>query len=75
MHGKQQASQRNNKPLTKQNNEMQMQLHNVDSEPQGQDVLTRPSWNVQFHKERNGQVVGFYEKLIRCQQITNVVLR
>jgi hypothetical protein len=61
-----------------------MQLHNVVVDPkarmswanfQGQDELTRPSWNVQFNKERDRQVVRFTEKLTRCQPITNVVSR
>jgi hypothetical protein len=42
---------------------------------QGQEELSRPSWNMQFHKERDGQVVGFNEKLTRCQPITNGVSR
>jgi hypothetical protein len=52
-----------------------MQLHNVVVDPkarmswanfQGQDELTRPSWNIQFNKERDRQVVRFTEKLTRC---------
>jgi hypothetical protein len=39
---------------------------------QGQDELTRHSWNVQFDKERGGQVVGFNEILTRRQTITNI---
>jgi hypothetical protein len=39
---------------------------------QGQNELTRPSWNVQFNKERDGQVVGFNEKLIRHQPISKI---
>jgi hypothetical protein len=42
---------------------------------QGQDELTRPSWNVQFHKERDKKVVRFNEKLTRLQPITNTVSR
>jgi hypothetical protein len=34
---------------------------------QGQDELTRPSWNVQFDKERDGREVRFNEKLTRHQ--------
>jgi hypothetical protein len=58
-----------------------MQLHKVDGGPQGrtswadfqgQDKLTRPSWNVQFKKEKDRQVVRFNEKLIRGQPITNM---
>jgi hypothetical protein len=39
------------------------------------DELSRPSWNVQFDKERDGQVVEFNEKLTQCQPITNIVSR
>jgi hypothetical protein len=61
-----------------------MQMHNVGSGPkartnwtnfQDQDELTRLSWNVQFDKEREKQVVIFNEKLTRCQPITNIVSR
>jgi hypothetical protein len=61
-----------------------MQMHNVGSGPkartnwanfQDQDELTRLSWNVQFDKEREKQVVRFNEKLTRCQPITNIVSR
>jgi hypothetical protein len=49
-----------------------MQLHKVISGSkartswanfQGQEKLTKPFWNVQFDKKRNGQVVGFNEKV------------
>jgi hypothetical protein len=40
---------------------------------QGQDELTRPSWNVQFDKERDRQVDEFSKKLTQYQPITNVV--
>jgi hypothetical protein len=42
---------------------------------QGQNALTRPFWNVHFNKERDRQVVGFNEKMTRCQPITNAVSR
>jgi hypothetical protein len=52
-----------------------MQLQNVAGRPQGQEELTRPSPNVPFDKDRDGQVAGFSEKLTRCHPITNVVSR
>jgi hypothetical protein len=37
---------------------------------QDQDELTRLSWNVQFDKERDRQLIRFNEKLIRYQPNT-----
>jgi hypothetical protein len=34
---------------------------------QGQDELTRPLWNAQFDKERDGQVAEFSKKLTQSQ--------
>jgi hypothetical protein len=58
-----------------------MQLYNVGRAPQeqdklgnlqGQDELTRPSWNVQFNKERDRQVIKFNEKLTSHQPFSNI---
>jgi hypothetical protein len=42
---------------------------------QGQDELTRTSWNVQFNKEKDRQVAELSENLNQHQPITNVVSR
>jgi hypothetical protein len=46
-----------------------MLVYNVCSWPQGQDELTRLSWNIWFPKERDGQI---YEKLTKPQPITYI---
>jgi hypothetical protein len=48
-----------------------MQLHNVGGGPQGQDKLTRSSWNAQFYKEGDRQMAEFREKLTRHQPVTS----
>jgi hypothetical protein len=50
-----------------------MQLQDVG--PQGQDELTRHSWNTQFDKEMDRQMAEFSEKLTLHQPITNMVSR
>jgi hypothetical protein len=61
-----------------------MQLHDVSSGPkgqdelgnfQGQDELSRTSWNAHFDKERDRQVAKFLENLTQHQPITNIVSR
>jgi hypothetical protein len=52
-----------------------MQLVDVGGVSQGQDELTRLSWNVLLDKDMVGQVARSSGKLTRGQPITNVVSR
>jgi hypothetical protein len=66
----------NNRFLTKTTSfQAKQQNATIRCWPQGQDELTRPSWNAQFDKERDRQVAEISENLIQCQPITNMVSR